>query len=78
MFSCFSLQVLSQEEHELAGKSEYDFDHPDAFDYKLLYDTLKRLKAGKSVDIPSYNFNTHRRDKQMVNESLETGCLIFL
>ena len=61
------IKVLNPEEHEQASTNEYDFDHPDAFDYDLLFETLKRLKAGKSVEIPSYNFNTHARDKHRVS-----------
>ncbi|KAJ1972257.1 Uridine kinase, partial [Dimargaris xerosporica] len=44
-----------------AFRNEYDFDHPDAFDYELLFDTLKKLKQGKQVDIPIYDFKTHSR-----------------
>ncbi|XP_065668648.1 uridine-cytidine kinase-like 1 isoform X2 [Hydra vulgaris] len=58
-------KVLSHEEHLLAEKSEYNFDHADAFDWKLACETLKKLKEGKSVQIPIYDFATHSRlDKQ--------------
>ena len=36
--------------------TEYNFDHPDAFDTQLLVETLTKLKAGKRVEIPIYNF----------------------
>ena len=55
-------KVLSEESHEMAAKNEYNFDHPDAFDFELLVKTLKRLKAGKRVEVPIYNFVTHRRE----------------
>lgn len=55
-------KVLSPEQHELAAKNEYNFDHPDAFDFALLRKTLKRLKAGKKVEVPIYSFVTHRRE----------------
>ena len=57
-------KVLSQEQHELAAVNEYNFDHPDAFDFALLIKTLKRLKAGKRVEVPIYNFVTHRRENK--------------
>ena len=42
----------------------FNFDHPDAFDNDLLYQNLKDLKEGKSVDIPQYDFVRHcRRDE---------------
>ena len=57
-------KVLSHEQHELAMRNEYDFDHPDAFDFELIYKTLRELKKGKQVHIPIYNFTTHSREKQ--------------
>jgi uridine kinase len=48
----------------LAAKNEYNFDHPDAFDFDLLHETLRRLREGKSCNVPVYDFATHRRDRQ--------------
>ena len=55
-------KVLTKEESELAYRSEYNFDHPDAFDFDLIFKTLKNLKVGKKVNIPIYNFATHSRE----------------
>ena len=33
----------------------------DAFDFGLMKDTLKKLKEGKPVEIPIYDFKTHTR-----------------
>lgn len=60
-------QVLTPEQHEQAARNEYNFDHPDAFDYELLAETLMRLKEGKQVDVPIYNFTTHSREKHSVS-----------
>lgn len=60
-------KVLSEEEKAEAEKNNYNFDHPDAFDIELLVKTLTKLKAGKRVDIPIYNFKTHSREKNKVN-----------
>jgi len=60
-------KVLSPEQHEAAARNEYNFDHPDAFDFALLVKTLKRLKAGKRVEVPIYNFVTHRRETKTVS-----------
>ncbi|UYV62795.1 UCKL1 [Cordylochernes scorpioides] len=59
-------KVLDQEEHELAHNNKYNFDHPDAFDFNLLIETVRKLKEGKRVDVPIYNFVTHSREKRMV------------
>jgi len=41
----------------MAAHNEYNFDHPDAFDFELLRITLQRLKEGRMVEVPIYNFN---------------------
>lgn len=55
-------KVLSKEEHESANRNEYNFDHPDSFDFELILKTLQQLKRGKKVNIPIYNFSTHSRE----------------
>ncbi|XP_015247823.1 PREDICTED: uridine-cytidine kinase-like 1 [Cyprinodon variegatus] len=60
-------KVLSPEEQLLAAKNDYNFDHPGAFDFELLVSTLRKLKQGKSVKIPVYDFTTHRRQKDWKN-----------
>lgn len=57
-------KVLSSEEQTLAASNDYNFDHPDAFDFDLLTHTLRKLKQGKSVKIPVYDFTTHGRQKE--------------
>ncbi|GCB64581.1 hypothetical protein scyTo_0011771 [Scyliorhinus torazame] len=56
-------KVLNKEEQELAAKNEYNFDHPDAFDFDIIIHTLRKLKKGKSVKVPVYDFTTHSRRK---------------
>ncbi|XP_067406625.1 uridine-cytidine kinase-like 1 isoform X1 [Emydura macquarii macquarii] len=60
---CF-YKVLNKEQQELAARNEYNFDHPDAFDFDLLISVLRKLKKGKSVKVPVYNFTTHSRRKE--------------
>jgi len=60
-------KVLNEKQHELAAKNEYNFDHPDAFDFELLLKTLQRLKEMKKVEVPIYNFVTHRRESKTVS-----------
>lgn len=50
----------------MAANNDYNFDHPAAFDFELLVATLRKLKQGKSVKIPVYDFTTHRRQKDWV------------
>ena len=39
----------------------YNFDHPDALDTRLLVEHLRALKSGRSIDLPVYDFVSHRR-----------------
>lgn len=57
---------LTKEQKDLAFNSKWDFDSPGSFDLDLLVQTLKDLKTGKKVQIPTYSFAQHdRTDKWM-------------
>ena len=49
---------------------EYNFDHPSALDNDLLVEHLVALKAGRDVEVPIYDFVTHRR----TSETLTVGA----
>jgi len=59
---CFYREYNAEEKVQIKA-GDFNFDHPSAFDYVLLIETLQRLKEGKSVEVPVYNFNTHRREQ---------------
>lgn len=63
---CRCLQVLDEGQQALAARSDYNFDHPDAFDFELLVSVLRKLKKGKSVKVPVYDFTTHSRRREWV------------
>ncbi|GAC1353064.1 MAG: uridine kinase [Polyangiales bacterium] len=41
-----------------------NFDHPDSLETDLLIAHLLKLKAGLEVDVPIYDFKTHRRSEE--------------
>ncbi len=43
---------------------EVNFDHPDALDFELLRKHLESLKAGNRIQVPIYEFATHKRLEQ--------------
>lgn len=46
-----------------------NYDHPFAFDNDLLIQNLKDLKAGKAVEVPTYDYTIHTRsDKKIAFE----------
>ncbi|XP_067904392.1 uridine-cytidine kinase-like 1 isoform X6 [Heterodontus francisci] len=57
-------KVLTEEQQERAANNDYNFDHPDAFDFDLIVSTLRKLKQGKSVKVPMYDFTSHCRKKE--------------
>jgi uridine kinase len=43
------------------GDASTNFDHPDALETSLLVAHLDALRAGAAIDLPDYDFATHRR-----------------
>ncbi len=59
-----------------------NFDHPASIDFRLLAECLEKLKTGKPVEIPIYDFGTHSRKKETATVRarpviLVDGILIF-
>jgi uridine kinase len=46
--------------------TEFNFDHPDAFDTDLLFEQLQALKSGRAIQMPQYDFVHHRRREDSV------------
>ena len=63
-------------------RKKLNFDHPDAFETKLLIEHLKNLKAGNSIDHPVYSFVRHERENYTINVKpkkiiIVDGILLF-
>eukprot|EP00899_Mesostigma_viride_P011822 jgi/Mesvir1/20640/Mv14862-RA.1 len=63
-------------EEELANVHEYNFDHPDAFDYEAIMETLISVQEGKPVDIPCYDFVAHQRSKEVRRLNPGDVCIL--
>ncbi|HVP19413.1 MAG TPA: uridine kinase, partial [Spirochaetia bacterium] len=46
--------------------TEFNFDHPDAFDTELLLEHLSTLKSGRPIRMPQYDFVHNRRREDTV------------
>ena len=57
-------------------RAKVNFDHPKAFDWKLMNEQLKSLKEGHTIEKPKYDFVTHSRSK--VTEVVEPKELIII
>ena len=47
--------------------SNYNFDTPDALDLDLIYEHLSDLMQWKSIEMPTYDFNTNSRQKETIH-----------
>ncbi len=73
-FSNHSITVLHMDSYYLpklpntlaTDSGALNFDHPDAFDWKLLKKHLNLLKKGKSIEVPCYDFKKSSRLKKTV------------
>lgn len=63
--------VLPMEE-----RVKVNYDHPKAFDWKLLNSQIKDLKEGKTIEKPIYDFTIHGRS--MMTEIVEPKELIII
>ena len=57
-------------------RAKINFDHPKAFDWKLINSQLHDLKNGKTIEKPIYDFVTHSRSEK--TEIIEPKELIII
>ena len=57
-------------------RAKVNFDHPKAFDWKLMNEQLKNLKNGQTIHKPVYDFTTHSRSDKI--ETVEPKELIII
>jgi uridine kinase len=66
----------------LEARARVNFDHPDAFDTDLLVAHIEALRAGQSIDKPTYDFAQHTRAARTIRLEareiiLVDGILLF-
>lgn len=52
---------VARDDQPIAERAAANYDHPDAFDWRLLNDHLAALSAGASVPVPVYDYTNHTR-----------------
>ncbi len=60
--------VISQDNYYIDQSKNFDFDggsvnfdHPDAIDFQLLSQHISEIKNGHRIEVPIYDFKTHKR-----------------
>src|SRR5262249_37778959 len=58
------------------ARAQLNFDHPDALETDLFVEHLNALKDGRAVEVPIYDFKSHRR----MNESrrVEAAAVVIV
>ena len=66
--------VIGQDNYYIDRSHEFDkdggkvnFDHPNAIDWDLMAFHLKTLKTGVPVQVPVYDFATHKRKSETIH-----------
>ena len=57
-------------------RKSINFDHPDAFDWKLLIKQVNQLRAGESIEQPTYSYIISNRLKETVHVEPKPGIII--
>ncbi len=65
-----------QSDMSFEQRLETNYDHPSSFDTELLISDLKKLKEGKTIEKPLYDFKEHNRKKE--TEIVEPKKVIIL
>ena len=66
-----------------AQRAEVNFDHPNSLETELLIHHVKQLRAGRSIEVPIYDFSTHSRTEETFKVNprgviIVEGILIFV
>lgn len=54
-----------QSDIDFEERKKTNYDHPFAFDYKLLYEQLDELIKGNPINKPIYDYTVHNRSKNI-------------
>lgn len=75
--------VLYQDNYYIDQSHRFDkdggsvnFDHPDALDFDLLGEHLSLLKQGHDINIPLYDFKTHKRMSETKYQSSKKVVIV--
>nr|WP_314264673.1 uridine kinase [uncultured Moellerella sp.] len=56
-----------QSDVPMEERLKVNYDHPNSMDHSLLYQHIKTLKSGNSVELPQYDYVEHTRKPQTIN-----------
>lgn len=76
-------EVLGQDSYYIDQSNKFDhdggsvnFDHPSSLEFSLMATHLRMLKEGRSIEVPIYDFATHKRQTETI--TLPPKKIIFV
>jgi len=84
------VSLIAQDNYYIDQSAKFDhdggsvnFDHPDSVDWSLLIEHLKMLKRGQPIEMPIYEYATHKRLERTIpvvprRVVILDGILIFV
>lgn len=57
---------IERSHQRIEERAQANYDHPDAFDWALMYQHLKDLLDGRTVAVPVYDYAQHNRSSDVV------------
>ena len=82
-FSYLSVGLVAEDSYyhrldhlPLAQREQVNYDHPNALEHDLLLHHLQELKAGRRIEVPTYDYTVHTRVPQ--SQLLEPVQLLIL
>ena len=66
----------AQSDITVEERAHMNYDHPDAFDTKLLIKHIKALKSGQAINSPVYDYKIHDRSRDI--RRVEASSVIIL
>jgi uridine kinase len=73
---CF-YRALNETEKQLANKGQFDFDHPDSLDEKLMTKTLTEIMAGQTTQVSEYDFIHNCPDTTCIRTIRPADVILF-
>ena len=61
---------------ELEERQKINYDHPDSLETELLIHHLQELRAGRSVEVPLYDFSLHTRTANTTHVESEAVIMV--
>lgn len=75
--------VLYQDSYYIDQSEKFDhdggavnFDHPKSLDFTLLSEHLESLKSGSEIEIPIYDFATHKRLEKSIQQKSKKVIIV--